>query len=360
MAPFAAQLAAQVGAQVASNAGNNLMNRLFAKHDRKINWKESGRYLQRNLTAEKNMAQYNKGISLELAAKNQEYAKDYFNYTSDYMSAENEKKRLIEAGLNPGLMYSGGAGTQGGLTGGAAAQTPSADAPNEQYRPMGLSDMQGLALRETAAERQLKLAEARKLNADADVVESTGKKEAQSRISKLIAETNSETTKQKLINLESDIAEIEKANRQYKLTSEIQNTLQNARRLELENSITTDEYSSILKEIHERAIGQALNNSLTEIEIESKRHQIKLTDTQRQQILTSIQQKWMELGLSERSVSVSEYGNLIKKFEAEIQAEYPNMWSWIGSVLKKAYDNIEQIDKVIRREDTADRVDKTR
>ena len=67
---------------------------------------------------------YQSELNEAMAEANQQRAYDYFNMTTYYNSAKNQKARLEEAGLNPALMYgqagSGGAGT--GATGGAQGQ----------------------------------------------------------------------------------------------------------------------------------------------------------------------------------------------------------------------------------------------
>ena len=65
---------------------------------------------------------YQAKLNEEMAQRNQQRQNEYFGMTAEYNSAKNQKQRLIEAGLNPALMYgsagSGGAGT--GSTGGAS------------------------------------------------------------------------------------------------------------------------------------------------------------------------------------------------------------------------------------------------
>ena len=84
--------------------------------------------------------------------KTQEMQKDFFNHTfgiqSKYDSAEEQVKRLKEAGLNPALMYSGGnAGSAGGMTGGAQGMAISeGHASDESARKANDMQNQGMAL----------------------------------------------------------------------------------------------------------------------------------------------------------------------------------------------------------------------
>ena len=125
-----------------------------------------------------------------------------------------QMKMLKDAGLNPGLLYSkGGSGGVTGSQGGGSAASGNAPAP----QMMPNMDI-GNSVR-TATEILLAKAQARKTNAEAEVIETYGGKQAETSINKLIAETTNEQTKNKLMEIESDIAEIEKANRQYRITA---------------------------------------------------------------------------------------------------------------------------------------------
>lgn len=112
---------------------------------------------------EKERMKYQSELNEEAA--NRSYARnvDFFNLTSEYNSAEKQKQRLIEAGLNPGLMYGGGAvgqGTGQGYSG--------------QESGVGNSGAQGvaMALQLKSIEAQTRLAEANanKANAEAEKI----------------------------------------------------------------------------------------------------------------------------------------------------------------------------------------------
>lgn len=93
----------------------------------------------------------------EAAAKNQEYAKELWDYTN----YENQKKHLEAAGLNPGLLYgiSGGGGSS--AAGAGKVETPSQG--SSQAVAMGLqASMQQAQIRDLEASARLKEAEAAK------------------------------------------------------------------------------------------------------------------------------------------------------------------------------------------------------
>ena len=236
---------------------------------------------------------------------------------------------LKEAGLNPALLYGigGGGGTTTGSQGGGSASGGSS--PSPQYMPLDI----GNALK-TAAEIALLKAEENKTKVEAAKIGGVDTEETKSRIDKLKAETENTEIRSKLESIQADIAEIEKANKQSYITAEINNILENTKKTGLENQISSEAMNSIILEIEERAIGQHLNNILT-------KSKTNLTETEIKKLKSDTVQKWTELGIMET-------GTKIKKFEAEMHAEYPGAWNVIGSVLKKAYDGLESIETLIR------------
>lgn len=136
---------------------------------------------------------YQAKLNEEMAQKNQQRQNEFFGMTAEYNSAKSQKQRLIEAGLNPALMYgsagSGGAGT--GSTGGASGSG------------VGLSQAQavgmGLQLSQIKAQTNLMNAEAAKAYADANKTKGvdTDKakqeiKESDARIDEILAKIPSE------------------------------------------------------------------------------------------------------------------------------------------------------------------------
>ena len=98
----------------------------------------------------------------------------------------------------------------------------------------------------TATEILLAKAQARKTNAEAEVIETYGSKQAETSINKMIAETTNEQTKTNLIQIESDIAEIEKANRQFRITAEVNNIIERTNQLRISNELTQEQVENQL------------------------------------------------------------------------------------------------------------------
>lgn len=239
---------------------------------------------------------------------------------------------LKEAGLNPGLMYgqAGSGGVTGSQVGGSAA---SGNAPAPQPWPLDIGSAMMMA-----AQIKLMKAQAKKTEAEADVIVETGIKKAESEIAKIISETTNEGLKGRLLSIQSDIADIDKACKPYQIEASINNVIEQTKQMKIANDLTEAQFNYLVDEVRYKAVGAHLNNQLTQAKI-------SLTDTEKQSIITSIVQKWTELGLKEREVSVSEKNQIVNQFEAEIRAEYPSIGQAAGSVLKKALDSLETIEK---------------
>lgn len=133
-------LAAQVGGAVAGQAGQQIGYAI----GQATGYNDSIRDDQ--LEQQKKLQEQQQISNFKSMDKAQELNKDMFGYTFDiqsrYDSAAQQKKRLIEAGLNPALMYSNGnAGFAGGSTGNASAtQVQGGNASDEVSRKQ--NDMQ--------------------------------------------------------------------------------------------------------------------------------------------------------------------------------------------------------------------------
>lgn len=237
---------------------------------------------------------------------------------------------LKEAGLNPGLLYgNGGSGGVTGSQGGGSAASGNAPAPQPWPLDIGQAAMM-------AAQIKLMEAQAKKTENEANVIGTTGQKEAETRIAKMIAETTNEETKNKLIKIETDIAEIEKQTREYRILAEVENVIERTNQLKLQNNLTEAQFDDIVKETKHRAINTQLTNDLIEA-------QTDLTKTQAKTIVTAVVQKWTELGLTERKLNQEDMRIMIETFEAEIKAEYPSLGQAAGAVVKKAYNFLEEL-----------------
>lgn len=146
----------------------------------------------------------------EAAAKNQEYAKEMWDYTN----YENQREHLENAGLNPGLLY-GMSGSGGSSTAGAGkVETPSQG--TSQAVAMGLqASMQQAQIRDLEASARLKEAEAAKTaGVDTEKVKSDIKvNESVTNLNEInanVRETEGKNIEQQTENLKKEWEKLEK------------------------------------------------------------------------------------------------------------------------------------------------------
>ena len=145
----------------------------------------------------------------EMNAINYEQQNQMFDKQAQWNSAEQQKQRLEEAGLNPALMY--GIGGEGGSSvssgGGAGAQVGGANNTGTQ------AVMMGLQAKSIESQIELNNAQATKINAEAKKTEKeTEKTSAEtesvwSGIELLKTKTSSEKAKIKLTNMQTELTE---------------------------------------------------------------------------------------------------------------------------------------------------------
>lgn len=180
----------------------------------------SGKAEQRQYQHEKEMMSLQNKYNTQAAAQSMEYAKtmnqinfeqqnQMFEKQAEWNSAEQQKQRLKEAGLNPALMY--GIGGEGGSSvssgGGTGAQVAGVNNAGTQ------AVMIGLQAKSIESQIALNNAQASKINAETEKTEKeTVKTGAEtesvwSGIELLKARTSSEEAKIKLTNMQTELTE---------------------------------------------------------------------------------------------------------------------------------------------------------
>lgn len=175
---------------------------------------------QRQYQHEKEMMALQNKYNTQAAAQSMEYAKtmnrinfeqqnQMFDKQAEWNSPEQQKQRLKEAGLNPGLMY--GLGGEGGSSvssgGGSGAEVQGVGNPGTQ------AVMMGLQAKSIESQIALNNAQASKINAETERTEKeTEKTSAEtesvwSGIELLKARTSSEEAKIKLTNMQTELTE---------------------------------------------------------------------------------------------------------------------------------------------------------
>lgn len=251
---------------------------------------------------------------------------------------------LKEAGLNPALLYGqgGAGGSTTGSQGGGSAQGGSAQGGNAPApQPMDLGNML------LGAQMQLLKAQARKTEEEANVIETTGVKEAETRISKMIAETQNEYAKKGLTEIQADLTRIDTANRQYIIDAEVNNILEKTRELKLQNYITEEGTESILKDLEQTAL-------LKTVQVASENAKIKLTETQVNEITNSIQQKWEQVAQGWEQLDKKQQEIEITKQVETLKAEYPSLLNVSGGFAKELVRGAQNVFRALsgfKRED---------
>lgn len=191
---FISGLGSSVAGNITSTAMNWLSNKLGLTMSQEEAMQKQWEYNQKMMALQN---QYNQ----EAAEKGQEYAKEYWDYTN----TENQKKHLINAGLNPALIYGQSGGGGMGASGGARQE----GVDQAQGNPVGM------ALQVQQMEQQKKLqdaqiaatyAQANRDNAEAGEHEQNTKESIQ-KVNNLIKEGNLTESTNELRKIEIKIAE---------------------------------------------------------------------------------------------------------------------------------------------------------
>lgn len=230
---------------------------------------------------------YQAKLNEEMAQRNQQRQNEYFGMTAEYNSAKNQKQRLIDAGLNPALMYgnagSGGAGT--GSTGGASGSG------------VGLSQAQavgmGLQLSQIKAQTNLMNAESAKAYAEA----------------KKIKGVDTEATKQGIKESEAKIneivAKIPSEKQQYYVNKAYEEALKASKELSENLAAKTDQEKLNLK-VQEHVLFKEFDKLVSEID------SVNLDNEQKTIIKNSLQ----------KSINSQIYLNTMKAIEAAANAKF--------------------------------------
>lgn len=233
------------------------------------------------------------------------------NYLYGEMSAEKAQKRQIEtykkllspeaqlkmyreAGLSPGLMYSNGVAS--GMGGVSAPMGQGAGGQHGQ--PMNIGSAMEYAT--MLSQIDLNKAQARKLNAEANVTEETGINEANARIGDLLQSAGLKASQKELTDLNTSYQELE--NEVYSKTKEfniykaeheankvywqVEQIVSQWNAQEIENQLNRETFDAQVENINLR------NKDLIK-EIALKGSQIKLNDEQIKYMQEEISQKWL-------------------------------------------------------------------
>lgn len=212
-------------------------------------------------------AQYNEIAAQNADKRTRALYKDLYSY-------EAQVKQLKAAGLNPALLYGGGAGGAAGATP-AGAQAQGVQTPPTHYN-LGLGDISQIA------QIELMQSEARKNNAEANVTEETGTEKAKAEIKNITAHTNLtevQTAGEKITNQIQQIQkmlleEYGESKMQYELSKlmwECENLYEVTRKNKVEADVAEATKEEAIKQFQEQTANIIADTTL-------KKHQVTLTD----------------------------------------------------------------------------------
>lgn len=227
------------------------------------------------ITSEYNLAN-NKELMAQQHRYNETSAENAYNrqkqLITQFYTPGAQVRMLEEAGLSPSLMY-GGTGQAGSTS---APQAQGVGLPQSNMQPVDYANI------------MLANAQARKLNAEAEVVEEKGKEEAESRIAKAYADagnaeaatalTNAETS---FTKLNTEIATASKESNIYKIfyeskkvEQEYLNALEVVRNSKVQADIAEETKDAAIKQIRANAEKAFEEIGLTTQQIEALKNQI--------------------------------------------------------------------------------------
>lgn len=255
---------------------------------------------QRQYQHEKEMMALQNKYNTQAAAQSMEYAKtmnqinfkqqnQMFDKQAKWNSAEQQKQRLIEAGLNPGLMY--GIGGEGGSSvssgGGTGPGVQGVGNPGTQ------AVMMGLQAKSIESQIALNNAQASKINAETENTEAdTEKTKADTKVSIVNADNIVEATKlikeQQLS--EQSKRDLNEAEKNYKIrVTELQDALERltnaketeswylSRSIEMETYKLSKEAEKFMKEIDGLEIDNGVKRKTADMIVEQTKQNIKAT-----------------------------------------------------------------------------------
>lgn len=295
MFPILAGLAAGAASQLVSAGTEKLSQILGLSMSQKEAMQKQQEY-NKEIMALQN--QYN----VESAAQSQEYAKNYWDYTS----TENQVRHMKNAGLNIGLMYrqsgAGGAGQTGG------AKQESVSMPQGNPIEMGLR-VQALNQEKRLQDAQIAktLAEARKADVDADKTEGVDTEKTLTEIKKMLSDVDLNVQKGNWYEADTDykIALKSYTKELENLTIKQAETEEQRKLLVYEQMMTQKELQDkIAKEwevLNEEAKERRIKNYILE---ETKEETIRQVSLQNSLLISKIALTNAETTATQKSVSV--------------------------------------------------------
>lgn len=315
----------QLGQQAAGSAVGGILGIATGAINDKRQIRQQRKLQQMQMQGQKEMVNFNNQKALEMWEK------------TGYGATVNQIK---EAGLNPALIY--GMGGAGGQTTGAEGAGP--QGANAPVGGQEITQMTGMGIQMGMMEAQKKLLEsqANLNNVEASKKAGVDTDLANTQIENLQQGIKNQQAQERLTNIQANLSSVAEkmANETYKEQVDI--IVANAAaakttydKLAQEYDLDRAQYHTKLKMLEAQAIKATLEVALTEAGIDKTKWDTKATQAQIDKWATEIAQA--NRGLDQKDLEIA-----IRKFEAEVKANFPGIGNIIGNLVQ---DGIEEIRK---------------
>lgn len=298
------------------NAGMGL---LLGNINDKRQLKQQGKLLRQQVEHQKEMNTFQKGLDLQMW-------KD--------TSYPAQMEMMQKAGLNPALLYgtSGGGGTTTGgggssVNGGTAQQNP-----GEAQAGMSM----GLQLALMQAQTEKIKAETENVQTDTEIKGGVGKEKIQTEIASLTQGIENAKAQEELTKIQTSISMIEEDIKgatqnaaKALVMQELRSSYERMEMIKNEKLISDATLDEKIKLIEQELIGSYVQNELTKA-------QTGLTAEQAKKWSAEIAQGWANLNRQEYEVA-------LKKWEAEIKAQFPSITQTMGKTWNDLVEGLKSL-----------------
>lgn len=292
---------------------------------------------KRQLQNQKELNKYNAELNM------QQWREQY-----EATSPENQVDRLVQAGLNPGLMYGmGGAGGSSAVAGSQSSQAPMVD--NVGMGMMALAEVQRLM-------NETKLTNAQKENIDsstelnyvrANKEGGVDTEEAWARINQMKQLTKNAEATEVILQFETELKRIEKDMAEASFDERVKaydlankHLEEQIRSIATQTDITEATKEDLIKQAKLQTIGMGLDNSLKRANIELTKEQTAKIKKEIEKWAVEIEQEWYKLRQNDslnltkwKEYQVKKEEMIIKKLQQEFNtsgAAKAKQWTEVG------------------------------
>lgn len=305
-----------LGMQAASGAVGAGMGLLLEDHNDRRQLKQQGKLQELEIKGQKEMGEFNLQQQMKLW--------ELTNYKA-------QAEQLEKAGLNRALLYGMSGG--GGQTAAANTGNVSGGSAEGQSGEALAGGGMGMQLGMMAAQQELIKAQAENLKADTENKRGVERSEGEARIESIGQGISNAIIQGRIMKLEEQMKGVETEIAQGTKEEKIQTITHIATKLaaevtmaEAQNMIDQATKEAKIQTIRTQAIGALLQNLMA-------KQNIKASQAQVRKWAVDIAQGWENL--SQRGQEIQ-----IRKFEAEIKANYPGIGNTLGRLLN---DGVEEI-----------------